>query len=297
MTARPSIAVILACHDRRAKTLACLASVAAQTVDAGVHVVVYDDGSRDGTAEAVRTHHPDAVILQGTGTAFWAGGMRAAFDHALARGFDHYLWLNDDVVLAPNAIARLLAVAREATAAGRRLVLVGGAVADPRTQAFAYGGIERRSGRALRFIPVRPSQTAPRFCDTLHGNVVLVPAATARALGSIGRAYIHALGDLDYGLRVREAGGAVILAPGYLGWCEANPRASRFFDAGTPLEERWRLLGDPLGFPPRPWLHFARAHGGRFWWIAAARPFWRLLVPARIARRLGRLRSAHARAA
>ena len=124
---------------------------------------------------------------------------------------------------------------------------------------------------------------------------MLVPRATVQAVGSIGARYVHTLGDLDYGLRVRNAGGWVGLAPGYLGTCARNPHAARWFDPVLPLAERWRLLADPKGFPVRPWLAFARAHGGRLWPAHALRPFWRLLVPAA----LGRLfvhRSSHATA-
>ena len=282
MNAQPTIAVLLACHNRRAKTLACLELVAAQKTAAKVETFLYDDGSTDGTADAVRRSFPDTRILQGTGQAFWAGGMRAAFDHALALDFDHYLWLNDDVVLDPDAVARLLSVLDEAETAGQGPLLVGGAVRDPGAGTISYGGIVKRpsSRNPLRFVPALPFPALPRPCDTLNGNVVLIPRRTAQAVGSIGGTYRHSLGDLDYGLRVRRAGGTVLLAPGAVGLCARNPGALSFFDPATPLRRRWRQLADPLGFPLRPWLHFARAHGGPFWPIFAILPFRRLLIPA-----------------
>ncbi len=129
-------------------------------------------------------------------------------------------------------------------------------------------------------MPVAAYPDKPRRCTTLNGNVVLIPRATAEAVGSIGAVFVHTLGDLDYGLRVGRARGVVVLAPGSVGACAANPGAGRFFDPTTPLRTRWRLLADPRGFPLRPWLHFARTHGGPLWLLYAVAPLWRLAVPA-----------------
>ena len=294
MIDRPSLAVIIACHNRRAKTLACLDSLAAQRGGARFSVFLFDDGCSDGTAEAVRRRHPEVTMLHGRGDAFWAGGMRAGFDHARRQDFDGYVWLNDDVVLDPDAVARLLDAERRLDRAGHRFLLVGGAVRDAADGALSYGGIES-SGR-LRFRPVGPWTDRPRPCTTLHGNVVLIPRGTAQRVGSIGSAYRHTLGDLDYGLRVRKAGGWVGLAPGFVGVCARNPRAPRWLDPAVSIGARWRLLRHPKEFPLRPWLAFARAHGGPLWPALALRPFWRLLVPAVLWRLFG-FGGAHAPAA
>src|SRR5262249_17236208 len=54
----------------------------------------------------------------GSGNLYYVGGMRAAYDAATKRPHDHHLWLNDDTVLYPNAIASLLATERNLTSAG-----------------------------------------------------------------------------------------------------------------------------------------------------------------------------------
>ena len=48
------IAVLMACFNRREKTLACLAALKANALssDHSVHVILADDGSTDGTAAA-----------------------------------------------------------------------------------------------------------------------------------------------------------------------------------------------------------------------------------------------------
>ena len=50
--------VLMTSHNRRAKTLACLASLAAQDADLDVRVVLVDAGSQDGTREQVAATFP-----------------------------------------------------------------------------------------------------------------------------------------------------------------------------------------------------------------------------------------------
>lgn len=291
-TPRPRITAVLACHNRKAKTLACLDSLARQDLAADVRIVLFDDGSTDGTAQAVGERHPEATILRGDGAAFWAGGMRTAFAAARTSPADFFLWLNDDVRLAPPALRTLLATARDRMAAGDALCLVGGAVADPLTGRTTYAGIRQpHPGRPLRFRPEPPDRTCARRCDTLVGNVVLIPAATAAAVGGIGPDFRHTLGDLDYGLRVKAAGGWVGLAPGHLGTCLRDASSGRWFDPTLPLAARWRLVAQPFGFPLKPWLGFARRHGGPLWPLFALLPYWRLFVPLWLARRIDRRRA------
>ena len=57
----PSVAVVIPTYNRRELTLRALESVFAQTRPAD-EVVVVDDGSTDGTAEAVSKQYPDAVV-------------------------------------------------------------------------------------------------------------------------------------------------------------------------------------------------------------------------------------------
>ena len=291
MTVPHRVSVVIASHNRRDTTLACLQSLAMQDVKADLRVVLYDDGSSDGTSEAVRQAWPNATILSGDGTAFWSGATRIAFKISVEMGCDFCLWLNDDVILQPNAIGRLLTTYASVASAHGPLCLIGGAVADPRSGRTSYAGLVRPSKRwPLHIVRCDPDPDQPKRCDTLPGNVVLIPAATIRAVGLIDPVYRHTLGDLDYGLRVVSLGGWVGLVAGHLGTCAANQSGLRWFNPGLSLRKRWQVVLHPLGFPVRPWLHFARRHGGPCWPIFAVLPYWRLFVPSAIARTLDRWR-------
>ena len=121
------IAVCMAAHNRRDRTLACLASLFAADMPAGgrLNVFLLDDGSTDGTGEAVAEAYPQVTLLRGDGACYWAGGMRRAYGAALDGPYTHFVWLNDDVELAPDALTGLL---RQSDALRAR---TGGADADP----------------------------------------------------------------------------------------------------------------------------------------------------------------------
>ena len=105
-----TVAVLMTCHNRRETTLRCLRRLEAQQLPEGWGIRTYlvDDGSSDGTSEAVRASHPDVVVLPGSGELYWTGGMVTADRAAMASRPDHLLWLNDDVELTDGAITMLI---------------------------------------------------------------------------------------------------------------------------------------------------------------------------------------------
>ena len=104
------IAILLTVHDRCAKTLACLDSVASafqqEERPADIEVFLTDDGSSDGTTDAIQTRsYPFPIhILQADGSLFWNGGMINSWRAALEsrQEYDGYLWLNNDTIVLPH---------------------------------------------------------------------------------------------------------------------------------------------------------------------------------------------------
>ena len=272
-----TLAVLLACHNRRATTLACLDRLRAQQglSDVTIQVFLVDDGSTDGTAQAVAAAHGDVEILSGSGSLFWCGAMRLAMEQAMRRGFDNYLWLNDDVQLEPQAIARMLELHRRHE---RPAVLVG-ATRDGHSGRVSYGGYVRTSRwNRLAFKIVPPPQEQPRPVDAMNGQFVLIPHAVAAAVGNLDEKFAQNFGDFDYALRARRRGFEVLLAPGYVGQCGHNPCGMLWREATLPWQRRWQLVTSPRQFPPRQLLRYARRHGGVFWPLLWLLPYVRALV-------------------
>lgn len=273
------LAILMTCHNRCQTTLNCLGKVNAQNVPCDIYLV--DDGSSDGTAEAVKTHYPSVKLLEGDGNLFWVGGMHWAFAEAMKVGYDYYLWLNDDTSLDPDAFQRLLDTHAQLCQLGYPDSIVVGSTRDAQTGQLTYGGrIRPHRWRPMRFELLPPSDR-PRESETLNGNCVLIPETVAAKVGNLDNRFVHSLGDFDYGLRARRLGCSVWVAPGYIGSCSRNPFRDSWKDTNLPAIERWRQATGVKGaLYPREWTYFARQYGGGLWLVYWLSPYVRLLASA-----------------
>jgi GT2 family glycosyltransferase len=271
----------MTCHNRRELTLRCLKSLAEQPCFRPENLFLVDDGSSDGTGDAVTAMLPAAHVIEGNGHLFWNGGMRLAWEAALAAPaeFTHYQWLNDDVVLHSGALSALLTDASAVMPADGAVILVGATV-DPDSGELTYGG-QRASKRSrpLRLKVVAPTGT-PEPVQTVSGNVVLVSAAAARRLGNLDPMFEHIYGDLDYGFRAGAAGIPIYQASVVVGTCSGP---SPITDTrGTP-QGRWGRIRAKLRADKtvhgRDWRRFLRRHSGLgpLWWLYTLSPYVRLL--------------------
>lgn len=239
-----TVAVLLTVFNRRQKTLECLKSCYGQMdafrADGRYSFSVYmtDDGSADGTSEAVAELFPDVHIIRGNGKLFWNRGMCAAWNEAAKEDPDFYIWLNDDMLLKPGAFSVLL---ENSSYLKHRAIVVGTAV-DSKGE-YSYGG------RTVygRIIP--PDPVIPVVCDIFNGNLVLVPKSVYEAVGTMDPFYSHGFGDFDYGVRADKAGITSVVAPGVLAVCDRNPGIPKWRNAAFPLKERFSALSDPKGRP------------------------------------------------
>jgi len=274
------LCALLTCFNRREKTLACLHALSASTdlTRVHVHAVVVDDGSTDGTAQAVRDRFPWVQVVEADGALFWCRGMHRAFDTALSTGFDFYLWLNDDTMLGPDALSRLLASESALRQRQSTPVIVVGTTVDAESGVVTYGG-ERRPSRwkPLRVARVEPTDLAQR-CDSMTGNIVLISSEAARRVGNLDPAFEHSMGDTDYALRAVKLGVQVWVDAGVHGTCSDNPSEGTWCDPTQPFALRWRDMMTRKGLPWRSWLTLTRRHAGLLWPLHFALPYAKVVA-------------------
>lgn len=277
---RYRVTALLTSFNRKSFTLECLVRLeqAALRADVALDAVLVDDGSRDGTAAAVREQCPWVEVVVGDGSLFWSRSMHRGQTRAMEGDADYLLWLNDDTELFPDALTRLLEAEASLRSKHGQPVMIVGSTADRETGRLTYGGhIARQRWRPFSYRRVW-DVSEPVECHVMNGNMVLIPMHIARVVGNLDPVFEHAMGDTDYALRARAQGFRVFVAPGFVGHCSHNTTSGTYLDKTLPLSARWNKMMSRKGLPPQSWRHLTRKHGGMAWPFYFLWPYLKFIV-------------------
>lgn len=174
-TALAKAAVIIPVHNRKVTTLACLEQLRQQGDLQRYQVVVVDDGSTDGTKEAIQALYPSVTVLDGDGNLWWTGAIALGMQYAVSQGAESLIWLNDDCLPQPNAIEALVEACRS-----QPNLIAGGQSFDPDTGQPSYGGVICPN---YQFVHVHAGNDRDLECDGLAGNFVCIPKSVVDRIG------------------------------------------------------------------------------------------------------------------
>ena len=202
-----NIWIVIPAHNRKEMTMGCLSHLKNSGVLQNVTALVVDDGSTDGTSDAVREAFPECVLLHGDGNLWWTGAITLGMKHAMANGARCIVWLNDDCRPAEAAITQLIRFAVENNTAAS------GVTRHPEFTRSWYGGF-RVTCWGLKLASFTDSSTQPVLCDAFGGNFVAIASDCIKTCGYPETQYFpHHCGDVSYTLKISRKHGPIYMLP------------------------------------------------------------------------------------
>jgi len=107
----PQVIAITLNWNGREMTLDCVESLL-ECQYPKLEIIVVDNGSSDGTPEAVRARFPDVTVIENGKNLGYSKGFNRGIDHAMGRGAEYLLILNNDTRIDPLAVDELVEVAK-----------------------------------------------------------------------------------------------------------------------------------------------------------------------------------------
>lgn len=192
--------IIIPVHNRQQITLKCLDNLSKCGYLQRYYIVVVDDGSTDGTTEAINSLYPDVIILPGDGNLWWTGAIKKGMEYAYEEGAEYFIWLNDDCLFENNTIDNLVNFCQKNT---QTIIGCQGYEAEQPT-ALSFGG-KIKTWRGYKFIELPPGSSTT--CDLLSGNLVCFPRLVIEKIGYPNLNLTpHYGGDSLYLIKAEKAG-------------------------------------------------------------------------------------------
>jgi N-acetylglucosaminyl-diphospho-decaprenol L-rhamnosyltransferase len=211
----PTLSYCVVNTNGREYLLACLAAIE-RTHPAGVEreILVLDNASEDGSAEAVRAHGGDVRLI-----ALERRSGKAENDSTLMREAKgtYCLLLNEDSELRPGAAAALIDALEadpKAAAATAQLLDSGG---SPVPSAWRFPGVGTAAIGALflhRWLTVQSKGETTRPVDWAQSSALIVRREAAAAVGYMDPAFFVYYDECDFAKRLAEAGWHSLFVPG-----------------------------------------------------------------------------------
>jgi Glycosyl transferase family 2 len=231
-----TVAVLLPVRDEAARIEPCLRALLAQRGVPNLEILVLDDGSTDDTTDIIGAVGGVRLLTGAPLPPGWLGKPYACAQLAAATDAEILVFVDADVVLAPNAVAASVAMLDGFDLLSPYPKIVGQSLVQPLLQ-WSW----------LTFLPLRAMERSRRPALAAAGGQFLVARAAAyRAAGGHAAVRDRVLEDIELARAVKRAGGRIALADG------SSLATCRMYGS-------WRELID--GYGKSLWASFGSAAG------------------------------------
>jgi len=178
-------------------------------------VVVVDNGSLDGSAKYVKKYFPKVKLKILHRNMGFTGGVNFGLKYALKRKASYVLLLNNDTVVKPSFLQKLISYGDSKPKVG----ILSPLIYFPGTKQklwFAGGEIDpvRYSGGHVILKETLPEKvTKPYETEYISGCAMLIKRQTLSQIGLLDNRFFLYYEDVDFCLRAEKAGFKCVIVP------------------------------------------------------------------------------------
>lgn len=251
---KPKVTVIVLNYKGLDNTLHCIESLRKiNTQGIGLEVVVVENGSDDGSAEAL-SKIKDVQLITSEKNLGFSGGMNLGISFALNRQADYVILLNNDTYVDPNFAMNLVKAAKYAQIVCPKIYFAPGFEFHKtrykkedlgKVVWYAGGEIDWQNiiGIHLGVDEVDRGQFKKREISFATGCCMLISTEVFNKIGMLDEKYFLYLEDMDLSYRAKKAGFKIVFDPKAFIW---HKNAASAGGSGSSLQEyyftRNRLL-------------------------------------------------------
>lgn len=235
---QPLVYIVVLAWNHKEDTIECLSSLLKMNYD-NFRILVADNGSTDGTSDAIRELFAEAEIVRSSTNLGVAGGYNIGIEHALRKQAEYILVTNNDVVMDQGMLREAVAAAESHEGVGVILpkiyyydspntIWCAGARWRPFPPEFKRIGLNRRDGP-------RYSQTRDIACAP--SCTLLVKREVFEQAGLFDPGYFFYYDDWDFTERVVRSGFRILFAPASRIWHKVSVSTQQ-----TAKPSRWWFI-------------------------------------------------------
>ncbi len=252
----PRVEVVILNWNGKDDTLHCLNSVDKLRYP-NFHVTVVDNGSVDGSVEAVRATDPSVTVLANKENLGYSGGNNVGIRYALEQGAEYIWLLNNDAFVEPDALDALIRAAEENPSAG---VLGPKVLCYPETHLLFSAGETFSLWFNRRTINVGKADDGKEFAqrdvDYVVGCAILVSNEFVKSVGMLDETFFAYFEEVDWCLRGRRSGHRILFVPRAVVYHKGEASTGKGLN---PITAYYRT---------RNWMYFMRKHASAYHWVA-----------------------------
>jgi GT2 family glycosyltransferase len=260
--AAPRVAIVVVNYNGTDDTHKCLRSL--RELDyPNAEVVLVDNGSKPQVGAEFAAAYPWVRVIQNPVNGGWAGGNNVGIRDALARGAEYFVLLNNDTIVAPTLVSRLLA----GTAAGYGVIGPLVHWMDEPDVVMMDGCTFDAPGSASFFERPTIATADVTEVEIVYGCCLTASAEVFHRVGLLDERFFLIHEESDFCLRARRAGFRCGVLPEPLVWHKGSSSfqregkpLQRYFDARNLFLLMWKHSGSYRRPPKRlrSWLKYLK---------------------------------------